>query len=99
MLELPLSGGFVTESENRRKRWYIDRGINPAYIGVLATFLVGVLAWARGVDKGQSSQDEKILAVEKQVTDVDKRTREDMKEIREGIQKILEQEHAERMRR
>jgi len=89
----------VTEPVNRRKKFYWDFGINPAYIGALLTCLIGVLAWARGVDKGQSSQDEKIIAVEKQVTDMDKRTREDMKEIREGIQKILEQEHAERLRR
>ena len=85
-------------TENRRKKFYVDWGVNPAYIGALLTCLLGVLAWARGVDNGQTRQDEKIVAIEKTVTDNEKRSREDMKEIRDGIRQILEQEQKERHR-
>ena len=84
--------------DNRRKKFYWDFGINPAYIGALLTCLIGVFAWARGVDNGQVQQDEKIVAIEKTVTDNEKRSREDMKEIRDGIRQILEQEERERHR-
>jgi len=48
------------------------------------------------VDNGQTRQDEKIVAIEKTVTDNEKRSREDMKEIRDGIRQILGQGQKER---
>ena len=88
----------MAEVENRRKKFYVDWGVNPAVIGFLTTFILGVMAWARSIDNGQVKQDEKIVAIEKTVTDNEKRNREDMKEIREGIRQILEQEQKERHR-
>ena len=88
----------MAEIDQRRKKLYWDFGINPAYVGVLATAILTVFAWARGMDNGQVKQDEKIVAIEKTVTDNEKRSREDMKEIRDGIRQILEQEQRERHR-
>lgn len=82
----------MPEPGNRCKKFYLDFGINPAYIGALVTCLIGVLVWARTVDNGQIEQNGRIVAVEKTVTDNEKRSREDMKEIREGIRLILEKD-------
>ena len=52
----------MAEIDQRRKKFYLDWGINPAYIGVLTTFLVAALAWANGVDKKDATQDAMIMA-------------------------------------
>ena len=48
--------------DNRRKKFYWDFGINPAYIGALITVIMVALAWANGVDKKDATQDAMILA-------------------------------------
>jgi len=52
----------MAEIDQRRKKFYLDWGINPAYIGVLTTFLVAALAWANGVDKKDATQDAMIMS-------------------------------------
>ena len=42
--------------ENRRKKFYLDWGINPAYIGALTTVVLAALLWAKRGDKEQSSR-------------------------------------------
>ena len=56
------TGGVVAEFEQKRKRWYIDWGINPAYIGALITVIMVALGWANGVDKKDATQDAMITA-------------------------------------
>lgn len=82
--------------EQRRKKFYLDFGINPAYIGSLLTTIMVALGWANTVDKTTTKQGEKITAVEKTVEDNERRNREDTKEIRDGIRQILEQGQKER---
>lgn len=52
----------MAEIDQRRKKFHLDWGINPAYIGVLTTFLVAALAWANGVDKKDATQDAMIMS-------------------------------------
>ena len=52
----------MAEPDNRRKKFYLDYSINPAYVGVLATAILTVLAWANGVDKKDATQDAMIMA-------------------------------------
>lgn len=69
--------------------WHLDRGLNPAYIVPLLSAILAGLAWAGSVNSGQAKQDEKILAVENKVVETDRRTREDMKEIRDSLKELL----------
>ena len=52
----------MAEAENRRKKFYLDFGINPAYIGALITVVMVALGWANGVDKKDATQDAMIVA-------------------------------------
>ena len=52
----------MAEAENRRKKFYWDFGINPAYIGALITVIMVALGWANGVDKKDATQDAMIMA-------------------------------------
>lgn len=40
--------------ENRRKKFYLDMGINPTYIGILLTAVLAVLTWASSVSTEQA---------------------------------------------
>ena len=52
----------MAEAENRRKKFYLDWGLNPAYIGVMTTVIMAALVWANGVDKKDATQDAMIMA-------------------------------------
>lgn len=52
----------MAELNNRRKKFYVDWGINPAYIGLLTTVIMAALVWANGVDKKDATQDAMIVA-------------------------------------
>ncbi len=50
----------MAEIDQRRKKFYWDFGINPAYIGALITVIMVALGWANGVDKKDATQDAMI---------------------------------------
>ena len=82
---------------NQRRGWYLDRGINPAYIIPLITAILAGLVWAGGVNShlavtdttlASHSQDDK--ATEKRVDNLEKRTDEGLKEINRKLDRLIE---------
>jgi len=73
-----------------RRGWYLDKGMNPVYVGALITILMASMTFFRYLDNGQTKQDEKIESNEKRVSGLEDRTRADMKEIRDTLNQILQ---------
>ena len=87
----------MAEIDQRRKKFYLDWGINPAYIGVLTTFLVAALAWANGVDKKDATQDAMITAhaeddkkTEKRVDKLESQTDDRLARMEAKLDRLIE---------
>ena len=78
-----------TALDNRR-RWHIDKGINPAYVVALGSAIFAALVWASNINRDQATQDLKIVTVEKKVEDYTKTNREDLQEINRKLDRLLE---------
>lgn len=76
---------------DNRRRWHLDRGINPAYIIPLITAILAVLGWAGQVNAQQAVQDQKIGNTEKKVDEMAANNREDLRLINQKLDAILEQ--------
>jgi hypothetical protein len=91
-------GGYpMIESDNRRKKFYLDYGVNPTYIGMLLTAIIAVLAWANGVDKEQAitkttltqhSSDDKMI--EKRVDKLETLTDERLTRMEAKMDRLIE---------
>lgn len=77
---------------DRRKGWYLDRGLNPAYIIPLLGSILAGLAWAGSVNSTQQVQDTRIGTVEEKTKQIEKNNREDYQKINEKLDRILERQ-------
>ena len=75
---------------DRRTGWYLDRGINPAYVVPLVTAILAGLVWAGGVNSGQQVQDTKIQTIEKKVEASEKNNREDFQKVQDKLDRLIE---------
>ena len=83
--------------QNRRKRFYLDWGINPAYIGFLLTAIMVALGWANAVDKKDATQDAVILAhadddkkLEKRVDKLETQTDDRLARMEAKLDRLIE---------
>ena len=87
----------MAEVENRRKKFYLDWGINPAYIGILTTVIMAALVWANGVDKEQattkaviSSHAEDDRKLEKRVDKLETQTDDRLARMEAKLDRLIE---------
>ena len=80
----------ASETADNRRRWHIDKGINPAYVLALLTALWAGLVWASGINRDQAVQDQKIGTVEKKMDDFSRTNREDLQLINQKLDRLLE---------
>ena len=73
-----------------RRGWYLDKGMNPVYVGALISIVIAFFSWARYIDNSQVAQDSEIKSMKDTTDKLEKRTREDMQEIRASLQRIIE---------
>lgn len=85
------------ELEMDRRGWYLDKGINPAYLLALITSILAGLAWAGEVNRRDAVQDATLTqhsiddkATEKRVDVLDRRTDEQFKVINEKLDRLIE---------
>ena len=87
----------MAEAENRRKKFHLDWGINPAYIGALITVIMVALGWANGVDKKDATQDAMITAhaeddkkTEKRVDKLESQTDDRLARMEAKLDRLIE---------
>ena len=87
----------MAEVENRRKKFYVDYGINPAYIGALTTVVLAALLWANGIDKEQSSTRATLAAhadddkkIEKRVDKLETQTDDRLARMEAKLDRLIE---------
>ena len=73
-----------------RRSWYIDKGINPAYVVPLVSAILAGLVWAGSINSGQGVQDNRLVAVEKTVDEIKKDSREDFQKINDKLDRLIE---------
>ena len=80
-----------------RRGWYLDKGINPAYLVALITSILAGLAWAGDVNRRDAVQDTTLMqhatddkATEKRVDALDRRTDEQFRVINEKLDRLIE---------
>ena len=87
----------MAEAENRRKKFHLDWGINPAYIGALITVIMVALGWANGVDKKDATQDAMIMShaeddkkTEKRVDKLETQTDDRLARMESKLDRLIE---------
>ena len=85
---------------DRRQGWYLDRGINPAYLVLLLSTILSCLYWAGNVNERLGRQDviltqhEKVdSATEKRVDVLERGVKEDLKAINDKLDRLIERRH------
>ena len=80
-----------------RRGWYLDRGINPAYIVPLITAILAGLAWAGSTNSHMAVVDTTLVqhaaddkATEKRVDSLERRTDDQLKAINEKLDRLIE---------
>jgi hypothetical protein len=87
----------MPEPEHRRKKFYIDWGVNPAYIGALLSCLMGVLWWANDVDKDRATTKATLVAhanddktIEKRVDKLENQTDDRLARMEAKLDRLIE---------
>ncbi len=87
----------MVESDNRRKKFYVDYGLNPAYIGALTTALIAVLVWGAGVSRDQattnavlSSHAEDDKKIEKRVDKLETQTDDRLARMEAKLDRLID---------
>ena len=87
----------MAEPDNRRKKFYFDYSINPAYVGVLATAILTVLAWANGMDRKQATVEATLVAhsnedktLEKRVDKLETQTDDRLARMEAKLDRLIE---------
>jgi len=75
---------------DRRTGWYLDRGINPAYVVPLVSAILAGLVWAGAVNTDQQVQKNEVQTIKKDVDTIKKEAREDRERMEQKQDKILE---------
>ena len=98
-LDCPVEAGEECVMPQRRG-WGIDRSINPVYVGVLATIMIGLLVWAggpTGVNAHFQQLDTTIIQHEKEDRSLhesqdrlERRTEERQKSIEDKLDRLIE---------
>ena len=83
-----------------RRTWGVDRSINPVYVGLLLTLLIGILAWAGGPggvnphfsthDAALVQQAKDIELIRKENETFRRETLENQKSINEKLDRLIE---------
>ena len=72
-----------------RRGWYLDKGINPAYVVPLIGAILAGLIWAGEVNSGQKEQNTKLEVHEKKIDVIERNGREDAQRTQDKLDAIL----------
>ena len=75
-----------------KRGWYLDKGINPAYVVPLVTAILAGLLWAGGVNKDLGLHDNRIETNGKRIDGIITTSREDMREINRKLDELIKRE-------
>ena len=87
-LDCPVEAGEECVMPQRRG-WGIDRSINPVYIGLLATTIIGILLWAGG-EKGVNAHFQAVDTTLTQHTKDDQNTEKRVDRLEDRLKSIDE---------
>ena len=87
----------MAEIDQRRKKFHLDWGINPAYIGALSAAILAALAWGTTVSKDQattaailSSHAEDDKKIEKRVDKLESQTDDRLARMEAKLDRLIE---------